>query len=203
MGEVSIAGVVLSLCMLFWSTVINGMEFTKINIHAGIAIKATGPIEDGDAGKLQLLASEASVDEKGLRRILLESPGGNVAAAMRLAEIIRNNNFVTDVSGECASACAMVLYPAGRYFMLLDGGKLGFHSCYNVKTSSEMPECTEAIAAFAASNGSPYGSIKVFASLAGPAEMHWGNKCPCTLLRYGTADWRSGTSHRLDLVSGS
>jgi uncharacterized protein YecT (DUF1311 family) len=149
------------------------MEFTKINIRAGIAIKATGPIEYGDAGKLQLLAPEASVDEKGLRRILLESPGGNVAAAMKLAEVIRSNNFVTDVSSECASACAMVLYPAGRYFMLLDGGKLGFHSCYNVKTSSEMPECTEAIATFAASNGFPYGSIKVFASLAGPAEMHW------------------------------
>src|SRR5262249_48337784 len=35
------------------------------------------------------------------------------------------------------------------------------------------PECTEAIAAFAAKNGFPSGSLKVFASLAGPADMHW------------------------------
>lgn len=57
--------------------------------------------------------------------------------------------------------------------MLLDGGKLGFHSCYNSATLAELPECTEAMASLAASNGFPYGSLKVFASLAGPAEMYW------------------------------
>jgi uncharacterized protein YecT (DUF1311 family) len=67
----------------------------------------------------------------------------------------------------------MVLYPAGRYAMLLDGGKLGFHSCYDARTSIVHPECTEMIAKFAASNGFPYGSIKVFASLRGPADMYW------------------------------
>jgi uncharacterized protein YecT (DUF1311 family) len=92
---------------------------------------------------------------------------------MRIAVIIRNNNFVTLVGGDCASACAMVLYPAGRYFMLLDGGKLGFHSCYGSQSLTELPECTESIANFAATNGFPYGSIKLFASLAGPADMHW------------------------------
>jgi hypothetical protein len=66
-----------------------------------------------------------------------------------------------------------ILYPAGRYFMLLDGGKLGFHSCYDSRSLAEQPECTEDIAKFAASNGFPYGSLKIFASLAGPAEMYW------------------------------
>jgi uncharacterized protein YecT (DUF1311 family) len=67
----------------------------------------------------------------------------------------------------------MVLYPAGSYFVLLDGGRLGFHSCYNSNTLAVSPECTENIAELATKNGFPYGSLKLFASLAGPAEMHW------------------------------
>jgi uncharacterized protein YecT (DUF1311 family) len=150
-----------------------GMEFEKLFTRAGIAIKATGPIRGGDAEKLSTIAPDTTVDDKGLRRIFLESPGGEVAEAFRVAEIIKDNNFVTLVNGECASACAMVLYPAGRYAMLLDGGKLGFHACYDARTSLVHPECTEVIARFAASNGFPYGSIKVFAALMGPADMYW------------------------------
>jgi uncharacterized protein YecT (DUF1311 family) len=149
------------------------MEFEKRIARAGVAIEATGPIRGGDAEKLQALVPVATVDEKGLRRLILESPGGEVAEAFRVAEVIKNNNFVTLVNGECASACAMVLYPAGRYAMLLDGGKLGFHSCYDARTSVVHPECTDVIARFAASNGFPYGSIKVFAGLMGPADMYW------------------------------
>jgi uncharacterized protein YecT (DUF1311 family) len=149
------------------------MEFVQFTSRAGVAIKATGAIEIGDAFKLRHVIPQASIDEKGLRRIILESPGGNVFEAMRIANLIRANDFVTLVGKECASACAMILYPAGRYFMLLDGGKLGFHSCYDSRSLVEHPECTEAVAKLAASNGFPYGSLKTFASLAGPADMHW------------------------------
>src|SRR5262245_23914572 len=96
----------LSLCCNYAS---QGMEFTKSVVPAGTAIKATGPIRAGDAAKLESLVRDATVDEKGLRRIILESPGGEVDEAVRVAEIIRNNNFVTLVGGECASACAMIL----------------------------------------------------------------------------------------------
>jgi len=150
-----------------------GMEFEKYAAKAGTAIKATGAIRAGDYEKLRLLVPAATIDENGLRRIILESPGGEVVEAMRVAEVIRSNHFVTLVGGECASACAMILYPAGKYAMLLDGGKLGFHSCSDGRTSIPHPECTEAIAKFAVRNGFPYGSIKVFASLAGPADMYW------------------------------
>jgi uncharacterized protein YecT (DUF1311 family) len=162
------------LCFLLSSnSASEGMEFEKLVAYGGVAIKATGPIRSGDAQKLRALVPVATVDEKGLRRIILESPGGEVAEALRVAEVIKNNNFVTLVASECASACAIVLYPAGRYAMLLDGGRLGFHSCYDARTAVVHPECTELIAKFAASNGFPYGSIKVFASLRGPADMYW------------------------------
>jgi len=143
MGAALAIAATLSSFLLCWSNSSDGMEFTKHVARHGIAIKATGQIEQGDADRFQRLAPEASIDEKGLRRIVLESPGGSVAEAVRVATIIRARNFVTLVGGECASACAMVLYPAGRYFMLLDNGKLGFHSCYDRHTLIEGPECTE------------------------------------------------------------
>jgi uncharacterized protein YecT (DUF1311 family) len=164
---------VLAFCLVLGCNgTSEGMEITKKVVSAGTVIKATGPIMGGDAAKLESLVREATVDEKGLRRIILESPGGEVVEAVRIAEIIRNNNFVTLVGGECASACAMVLYPAGRHSYLIGQGKLGFHSCYD-RQLVVHPECTEAIAKIAASFGFPYGSIKVFASLKGPAEMYW------------------------------
>jgi hypothetical protein len=120
------------------------------------------------------MVPSATVDEKGLRRMMLDSPGGDVAEAMALAAIIRDNRFITVVSGECASACAMVLYPAGEYFMLLDGGRLGFHQCFDDdgRTLTVNQECTNDIAALAAKNGFPYGSITAFASFAGPMDMY-------------------------------
>jgi len=166
-------GIISFLCCVLGGNSSEGLEFEKIVTRGGVAIKATGPIRSGDAEKLRAVVSVATVDEHGLRRVILESPGGEVAEALRVAEVIKNNDFITLVDGECASACATVLYPAGRYAMLLDGGRLGFHACYDARTSVVHPECTELIAKFAASNGFPYGSIKVFASLRGPAEMHW------------------------------
>lgn len=160
------------LCFLVGSySCCEGMEFEAMVTQAGVAIKATGPIRSGDAEKLRALVPVATLDDKGLRRLALESLGGEVVEGMRVAEVIKSNSFVTLVAGECASACAMILYPAGRYSMLLDGGKLGFHSCYDARTSVVHPECTEVIAKFAASNGFPYGSIKLFAGLRGPADM--------------------------------
>jgi uncharacterized protein YecT (DUF1311 family) len=176
-GEFFMSQVRLVATALFFGLCCNGsssaMNFEAHVVSAGVAIKATGAIRTGDAEKLQALVPATTVDEKGLRRINLESPGGEVAEALRVAEIIRSNNFMTVVTGECASACAMVLYPAGQYAMLLEGGRLGFHSCYDARTSIAHPECTELIAKFAASNGFPYGSIKVFAGLSGPADMYW------------------------------
>ena len=176
--------------LLFWNAPAGGMEFTKNTVRRGIVIRATGPIEIGDAAKLRRIASEATVDERGLRRIVLESPGGNVAEAIRIGTIIRNSNFVTLVGGECASACAMVFYPAGRYFVLLDGGKLGFHSCYD-QNLIERPECTELIARFAGSNGFPYGIDKSICRLGRPDQNALDHECSCLLLRHGTSCRRS------------
>jgi hypothetical protein len=114
-GEFFMSQVRLVATVLFFGSFFccNGsssaMNFEAHVVRAGVAIKATGAIRTGDAEKLRALVPAATVDEKGLRRINLESPGGEVAEALRVADVIRNNNFMTVVTGECASACAMVL----------------------------------------------------------------------------------------------
>src|SRR4029077_16332403 len=98
------------------------MEFAERTLAGRTVIEATGSISAGDSAKLERLVAKATVDEKGLRRIILKSPGGEGVARVRITEIIRGTNFVPLVGGECASACAMILFPAGRYSYLIGQG---------------------------------------------------------------------------------
>jgi hypothetical protein len=91
MRYIGLVCIISFLCFVFGcNSSSKGMEFEKLVAHAGIAIKATGPIRSGDAEKLGALVPVATVDEKGLRRVILESPGGEVAEALRVAEVIKN-----------------------------------------------------------------------------------------------------------------
>ena len=160
--------------LVFWSGQADALEFTTSTPRPGVVVlKANGVIEQGDVGRLQGVIQQATQDGNGYRRIMLESPGGDVSEAMRVAELLRQWNFITFVDGDCASACAMIIYPAGVYSILGDNGRLGFHNCYSARSKTVIPECTEAIAQFAARNGMPYGSIKLFASLRGADDMLW------------------------------
>ena|SRR5215831_12551925 len=108
MGRFLAIAILLPLLVLAalggWS---NGsaMEFSPLPARGGVAIRATGPIQAGDVAKLQRMVPSATVDEKGLRRMMLDSPGGDVAEGMALATIIRDNRFITVVSGEPPRAC--------------------------------------------------------------------------------------------------
>jgi hypothetical protein len=149
------------------------MEFVVELRGANKVIVATGEIRRGDAAKFQQIAHLATPGPKGLRGILLRSPGGSVEEAKQIATIIETLHFVTAVDGDCASACSMILYPAGKAFLLLNGGRLGFHPCFDARDQREVPECTEAIATLAASRGLPYGSVTLFASLVETSGMFW------------------------------
>ncbi len=61
---------------------------------------------------------------KGARAIVLESPGGLVAAGAYMAQMIHTAGLKTIVRGDCASACTIMFY-AGRGREL--SGRLGFH----------------------------------------------------------------------------
>jgi hypothetical protein len=125
------------------------MEFLIETRDTGVKIvKAIGPIRHGDAEKLRAVAGQATIGPRGLRAMLLSGPGGFVEEAKLIAHLISAFDFQTMVDDDCASACASILYPAGKAFILLDNGRLGFHPCYSSVDLKEMPECTEDIAQF-------------------------------------------------------
>lgn len=131
-------------------------------------LRAEGMIIAGDASKLRahLQESPPSTDI-----LLITSPGGHVQEAIKIAEIVQENSFSVVVMGECASACAMIIFPAGEYSILTSGSLLGIHSCSNSGERNDL--CNSKIAEYATSNGFPYGTIDLFSDLYGPGEMKW------------------------------
>lgn len=152
------------------------MTFSLEERGRGTVVRAEGAITAGDAGRFTEIAGRAT--RKAL--FLGDSPGGSIADAMLLALEVRRLGFDTIVTGLCASACAMVVYPAGKAFLVSPTGYLGFHSCHD---PDEQPvrDCNDRLAEFAAENGFPWGNIASIAASVPPGEMLWfsGVLAPC------------------------
>jgi hypothetical protein len=93
-------------------------------VHAdGYALRVTGPI---DAGLFP--AVEKALADTAVRIVVLDSPGGDIGEAMRVAAMVRLRHLSTGVSRRCSSACT-IIFAAGTDRILLPSGKLGFHGC--------------------------------------------------------------------------
>ncbi len=91
-------------------------------------IEISGEIKRGD---LETLASIA-VKAKGLHKVILSSPGGDVVEAIRIGELIRALRLLTlvDGRGPCASACFFI-WINGQYRSSWWGkGLIGLHRPY-------------------------------------------------------------------------
>ncbi|WP_108861628.1 lysozyme inhibitor LprI family protein [Ruegeria sp. Alg231-54] len=143
------------------------VEPSPINDKVTLVV-GRGAIETGDAARFE---DAISAHPPNFRALLVTSPGGNVAAAVELAKRITANSFGVIAHQECASSCAMILFPAGDYSILTKGSMLGIHSCSASGVRHNL--CNEAIAEFAVSNGFPFGTLEMFSDLYGPGEMKW------------------------------
>lgn len=70
--------------------------------------------------------SEQLSDSDRLNTLVLNSPGGNVREARRMAETVLANGIATHVSNECSASCLLV-FMAGQQRTLGPGAQLGFH----------------------------------------------------------------------------
>lgn len=61
-----------------------------------------------------------------LQLVHLDSPGGRVSEALRIADIIKRRGLSTYVSNRCLSACTLI-FLSGRERLISADGKLGFH----------------------------------------------------------------------------
>lgn len=91
----------------------------------GRFLAVVGGIKYGLAGQVDLLL-KAAPNVVGL---LLDSPGGRLAEAIKVSDLVRGRSLDTFVSDECSSACTLV-FVAGRNRLVGQYGRLGFHGSY-------------------------------------------------------------------------
>lgn len=175
---------ILLTAIIFNTSNLRAMTFSTVPEMD--AIYAKGEIVAGDADKLLTLISST-----GAETLLIESGGGSVTAAISLAEIIKLNDLRVHVPDMCASACAAIIFTAGRTSTMSKSAKLGFHSCY-VKEGSEVQIdglCNEIMRKYAVQNGFPYGTLSFLAANAGPHEMYWITRTLATCYGWHTS-WK-------------
>lgn len=111
----------------FYSSRISTGEF------AGMANELTirGKIESGDTRKFIAFLREKPKDAvMGLYTVALDSPGGNVIEAMKLAQALKEHYPDTVVRGACISACVLLWLAGGVHFLPTEEHKLGVHRPY-------------------------------------------------------------------------
>ncbi|WP_395714658.1 hypothetical protein [Reyranella sp.] len=152
------------------------MEFVIRTADDGVPMLiARGPIIAGDAVRFQLALREIGRDGFGDKRVALASEGGLVGEAFAMADHMEQEKVSTLVSQgtTCSSACASILFVAGRHRSVLDRGRLGLHSCA-VNTSRERsPLCNELIARRAERRGIPYAPMLALLQTSDPRSMKW------------------------------
>ena len=97
-------------------------------------IMLAGPIVPGDAERFAKVLKQAQTQSKEWetdRTLLLDSEGGDVAAAMLIGRMVRRSQIVTAVhdGNVCASACIAIL-AGGTWRYARDGARLGLHRPY-------------------------------------------------------------------------
>jgi hypothetical protein len=118
-------------------------------------VVAAGEIRQGDARRLARALEKAGRDRHGAKRLYLESIGGLVVEALEMADIISAQGVATIVrKGKiCASACASILFVAGKYRTVEKGALLAIHSCYDTRNGRAVSECNAMISARAEAVG--------------------------------------------------
>jgi uncharacterized protein YecT (DUF1311 family) len=180
---------ILTVFMLFIASPANAMDFKLFfqpDMQLNIVV-AEGEIEEGDAQKFKAIYPKADRDEEGDIILVLNSMGGSVPAAFEMAKIIDDVGVYTLVpeGALCASACASILYTAGNRRNLMEGGSLGFHTCYlsDGETVEKSSFCNEVIAEHAMANGLDHASVSLFVNSYGPGEIAWvGPDVACSML---------------------
>lgn len=113
---------------------------TPTQPNVGCWILLRGPIVQGDSERLWATLKSQPRGSDIYRYLLLDSPGGDVAEALKLTKIVRDALLETQNSAvvltgllkspayTCASSCVLILM-AGvqRNFSPNDGGRLGLH----------------------------------------------------------------------------
>lgn len=86
-------------------------------------IVLSGPIVAAMADAL----GKAAAQDRSLHSVLIDSGGGDLDAALRMATVLHERRMHLVVDGRCLSACASYLFPAAATKSVLPGSVLAIH----------------------------------------------------------------------------
>ena len=159
------------------------MTFEVVAMNGEPAIRGSGEILRGDAARLKSVLTSKAKHSYGYYTLVLESPGGSVQSAFEISKVIDAHYINTYVApgGRCVSACAAIVFIAGREHVAVPGAYLGFHGCFNAQTKSIETLCNEAIAEHATAHGTSYGAVMAFIEKVPFNEVVWigGQESDC------------------------
>lgn len=146
--------------------------------------------------------------------VAFNSPGGDLAAGLKLGELIRKRRmdttvfttepepsqpvYSTDTPGMCASACAYA-FLGGVSRQVSDGSRIGVHQFSSTMAEASESETQRSLAVLAAYMGRMGVSRDLIlpAGLFGPSDMYWLNRADLEKLNVVTdrkntpdADWQ-------------
>jgi hypothetical protein len=151
------------------------MTFEVLIVGGEPAIIGVGPIVHGDADRLKALFIPKNKHSLGYYPLLLNSPGGNVGAAFAISKLMDEYTVYTYVlpGQRCISACAAIVFIAGKEHLVVRDGLLGFHGCYNGQNKEINEMCNEIIAKHALEHGTAYGSVMAFIATTPYDKVIW------------------------------
>ena len=151
------------------------MTLETVHWRGHLVVSASGPVERGDAGRLVSALSEVKSLAHGAKVVLLDSPGGSVAAAFAISETIdaleTPIHMLVPNGARCSSACASIILISGDYRTVEPGGSVGQHSC-SIRGVIDQT-CNEDLAMHAVSHGVSHGSVAAFVTQVPPDEILW------------------------------
>ncbi|ABS14566.1 periplasmic protein-like protein [Brucella anthropi] len=155
------------VCQTFAATI----SLANWNGHEIISFE--GPIEQGDADKIAEVLPRAVDMPYGTPVVLLNSPGGSVAEALKISKIFDASPVHTVIpkGAKCASACASIVFIAGKYRTMEDGAAFGQHSCSI--NDRKFETCNEIISQHAVLHGVSHGSVAAFVTYTDPSDILW------------------------------
>lgn len=110
-------------------------------MNQGTEVELLGGLEFGTSNQL----SQVLIVNPSIRIIHLNSMGGRIAEAKKLALLVKKNKLITYSKTLCLSACPIV-FLAGKEKLLGDSAKLGFHSAsFGNVSGSEVEELNNSL----------------------------------------------------------
>jgi hypothetical protein len=147
------------------TTSASAADFRFVGTESYVSLRMQGPIEPGDFDRMLVELSQADNGRAGYsffkdrQRLWVNSPGGNVDEALKIAAFVRKSLIPVWVLDRCDSACFLILAAAVDRSLT---GKIGIHRPYFGDENSLNLGVEESQRRYAQMSARYYGLLEEF-----------------------------------------